>query len=163
MDEPRLSTNDNPPPTRVPWPPLLLVAVFAGSWLLGRTVPLAWPGVDDPAARAVGLFLGALGFALIAWAAVTFRRHGTTILPNSSAAVLVTDGPFRWRRNPIYLGDVLIFLGIAEVTKNVWFVGGAAVFAILVTWLAILPEERHLETRFGDAYRDYRNRTRRWI
>jgi protein-S-isoprenylcysteine O-methyltransferase Ste14 len=58
---------------------------------------------------------------------------------------------------------VLLLLGAAELTKNVWFVILAPLFAALVTWLAILPEERHLEAKFGDAYRAYKASTRRWI
>ena len=79
------------------------------------------------------------------------------------ATTLVTSGPFRRFRNPIYLADCLILLGLAELTKNVWFVIGAVVFAVLVTWLAILPEERHLERRFGEAYLDYKAKSRRWL
>ena len=59
--------------------------------------------------------------------------------------------------------DVMILLGAAELSKNIWFVIGAAVFGVLVTVLAILPEERHLEARFGDAYRNYKQRSRRWL
>ena len=77
--------------------------------------------------------------------------------------MLVTDGPFRFRRNPIYLADILILLGLAELTKNIWIVILTPVFAVLMTWLAILPEERHLESRFGDAYRAYKERTRRLL
>jgi protein-S-isoprenylcysteine O-methyltransferase Ste14 len=54
-------------------------------------------------------------------------------------------------------------IGLAELAKNVWIAVLAIPFAILVTWLAILPEEVHLEARFGDAFRDYKARTRRWI
>ncbi|MFT7577573.1 MAG: protein-S-isoprenylcysteine O-methyltransferase Ste14, partial [Alphaproteobacteria bacterium] len=72
-------------------------------------------------------------------------------------------GPFARLRNPIYVADVMILLGVAELTKNLWFVVGAAIFGVLVTYLAILPEERHLEFRFGDAYRDYKSRSRRWL
>jgi protein-S-isoprenylcysteine O-methyltransferase Ste14 len=100
---------------------------------------------------------------LLIAAIVTLRRHGTTVLPDVGATVLVTDGPFRRFRNPIYLADCLILLGLAELTKNVWFVIAAVVFAILVTWLAIRPEEAHLEARFGDAYLDYKAKTRRWL
>ena len=57
----------------------------------------------------------------------------------------------------------MILLGAAELTKNIWFVVCAALFAILVTVLAILPEERHLEARFGDDYREYKSRSRRWL
>lgn len=150
-------------PSRIPWPPLLLVGVVAGAIVLGFVHPLGWPGLDDWAARAVGLGLGAAGIALLVAAIMTLRRHDTTVLPDVGASALVTSGPFRRFRNPIYLADALILLGLAEITKNVWFVIGAAVFAVLVTWLAILPEERHLEARFGDDYLDYKARTRRWL
>lgn len=114
-------------------------------------------------AHVAGLGLGLAGIALIVWASWTLRRHGTTILPDKAADALVTDGPFRFRRNPIYIGHVLALLGVAEVTHNIWFAILAAAYVPLVTWLAVLPEERHLEERFGDAYRDYKSRTRRWI
>jgi len=150
-------------PTRIPWPPLLLFGVLAGAVLLGRTWPLPWPGLDDTAARVVGLGLGLSGVALLIASLVTLRRHGTTVLPDVGATALVMSGPF-WRfRNPIYLADCLILLGLAEITKNIWFVAAAVAFAALVTWLAILPEERHLERRFGDAYLDYKAKTRRWL
>lgn len=150
-------------PNRIPWPPLLLAGVVAAAVGAGEVVPLTWPGIDDIAARVIGLAFGLAGAGLIIWSAATLRRHNTTILPTEAATALVTGGPFRFRRNPIYLGWVLLLLGAAEITKNVWFVGAAAVFAVLVTVLAILPEERHLEAKFGEAYRDYKSRTRRWI
>ena len=150
-------------PTAFPWPPVLLAGALAFAWLFGRAMPLTWPGADDTPARVIGIGLGAAGVALMTWAAFTFRRHHTTILPNKGADALVTDGPFHYRRNPIYSADVLIFLGLAEVTKNIWFGAAGLVFAGLVTWLAIIPEERHLEAKFGDAYRDYKAKTRRWI
>ncbi len=134
---------------------------FPGLRCLSR--PLAWPGTNDLAARIVGYALGAAGCAVFAWALLTLWSARTTILPNQAASRLVTWGPFRYRRNPIYLAEILIFLGLAEVTKNIWFVILAPVFAALVTWLAILPEEKHLEARFGDAYRDYKARVRRLI
>ena len=150
-------------PTSVPWPPVLLVAVLVLGWLAGWLYPLPWPGLDDLAARLVGYGLGAAGIALVAWSTITLYRAGTTFQPNRGADRLVTDGPFRWRRNPIYLGDLLILLGLAELTHNIWFVILTPVFAIAVLKLAILPEERHLEERFGRAYLDYKERTRRWF
>ena len=84
-------------------------------------------------------------------------------MPHRRVDRLVTNGPFRFRRNPIYLGEVFIMLGLAEATKNVWFVAAALGFALLVTWLAILPEERHLEARFGEDWRRYKETARRWI
>ena len=151
------------PPSRLPWPPILLVGVIVGAVMLGRLAPLPWPGLDDAPARAVGLGLGAAGIVLSIVAILTLRRHATTVRPDASASVLVTSGPYRRLRNPIYLADCLILLGLAEVTKNVWFVAASLAFVLLVTWLAIVPEEHHLETRFGEAYLDYKAKTRRWL
>jgi len=155
------ATTDRPSP--VPWPPILLAGGVIVAVALGYLAPLGWPGMNDFAARTIGLTIGAAGVVLLAWAIMTLRRHGTTVLPDVGATTLVTDGPY-WRyRNPIYLADAMILLGLAELTKNVWFVAAAAAFAALVTWLAILPEERHLERRFGKAYLDYKATSRRWV
>jgi protein-S-isoprenylcysteine O-methyltransferase Ste14 len=150
-------------PTRFPWPPVLAVATLAGAWVLERAIPTSWPGPDDPLARIAGSLIGVAGLALTAWAIFTLRRARTTVLPHHGASVLVASGPFRFRRNPIYLGEVMIILGLAELTKSLWLVILAPIFALLITWLAILPEERHLEAKFGDVYRAYKARTRRWI
>ena len=150
-------------PSTVPWPPIILAGVVVAAVALGYLAPVAWPGTDDLAARTIGLAIGVAGVALLVWAIVTLRRHGTTVLPDVGATTLVTDGPY-WRyRNPIYLADAMVLLGIAELTKNVWFVAATVGFVALVTWLAILPEERHLERRFGKAYTDYKAKSRRWI
>jgi protein-S-isoprenylcysteine O-methyltransferase Ste14 len=158
-----MSTPTTSAPSAAPWPPLLIAAVLAVGWLAGWLYPLPWPGLDDLPARLVGYGLGAAGIALVAWSIVTLHRAGTTVRPDQGAERLVTDGPFRWRRNPIYMGDVLILLGLAELTHNLWFAILAPVFALAVFWLAIVPEERHLQERFGQAYLDYKERTRRWF
>lgn len=150
-------------PTRLPWPPILLIVMVAVAVLLGQVLPLPWPGLNDLPARVVGVGFGAGGVILLVAAILTLRRHGTTVQPNVGATTLVTTGPFSFFRNPIYLADVLILFGVAEITTNIWFVIGALVFGLLVTWFAILPEERHLERRFGQAYLDYKAKTRRWL
>ncbi len=153
----------NERPSTIPWPPILLAAAVASAMLMPRIYPLTWPGLDDLAARAIGLSIGAGGIVLMAWAVWTLTRAKTTVLPHQGAVALVTTGPYQRFRNPIYIADVMLLLGIAELTKNIWFVIAAAVFVVLVTWLAILPEERHLEARFGDEYREYKQRSRRWL
>lgn len=150
-------------PSHVPWPPLLLAGGVVAALALGHLAPVSWPGLDDAPAHAIGLGIGAAGIALLVVSILTLRRHGTTVRPDAAADSLVTTGPYRRFRNPIYLADCLILLGLAEVTKNVWFVAAAALFAVLVTWLAILPEERYLQRRFGAAYLDYKAKSRRWI
>jgi protein-S-isoprenylcysteine O-methyltransferase Ste14 len=150
-------------PSSIPWPPLLLATVVGSAFVLDNRLALPWPGLDDLPARLIGSGLGIAGLALMAWAVYTLWRHETTVMPHQASSKLVTAGPFRYRRNPIYIADVLLLLGLAELSKNLWLVIGAILFVPLVTWLAILPEERHLEAKFGDEYRRYKETTRRWI
>lgn len=150
-------------PAALPWPPILLLILITAAIGLGRIMPLPWPGLNDGAAQIIGLVIGAGGIVLALWSAWTLHQAKTTIRPDRGADRLVTTGPFRRFRNPIYIADVMILLGVAELTKNIWFVAAAVLFVGLVTWLAILPEERHLEARFGAAYRAYKARSRRWL
>ncbi len=161
-EEARNQTNQQPPAT-VPWPPLLLALTILGAWQLGRIYPLDWPGLDDISGRVVGYAIGVSGIALMIWAIATLRRNNTTTMPHRAADQLVTDGPYALCRNPIYLADALILFGIAELTKNIWFVILTPVFVLAVTLLSILPEEKHLTARFGEAYKEYMAKTRRWI
>lgn len=147
----------------VAWPPILLAAMIAAAYILGRSRPLDWPGTSDRAAHWVGLGFGGAGLLLSLAGLMALRSHNTTIMPNGRTETLVTSGPYRFLRNPIYLGEVFVMFGLAELTKNVWFVPAAFFFGLLMTVLQILPEERHLEARFGQTYRDYKSRTRRWI
>lgn len=158
-------TNQDPAlrPSVVPWPPILLAAIVGGSIALARYVPIEWPGVDDLPAKVVGVSLGVSGCLLVAWAVVTLVRSNTTVMPHHGVSRLVTSGPYAWRRNPIYLGEMLMLLAAAGLTRNVWFILLTLVFGGLITWLAILPEERHLEAKFGDAWHAYADSTRRLL
>jgi protein-S-isoprenylcysteine O-methyltransferase Ste14 len=147
----------------VPWPPILFLATCVLALVAARILPLPWPGIDDTPARVIGYGFGIAGLALIAWALLTLRRAGTTYRPDQGADRLVTDGPFRYRRNPIYMGDALLLLGFAQLTGNIWFAILMPAFLMAVYFLAVLPEERHLEERFGQAYLDYKESTRRWF
>jgi protein-S-isoprenylcysteine O-methyltransferase Ste14 len=158
-----MSTDAQSRPSAIPWPPILFAAAIAAAILLGRSFPLAWPGLDDLGGRVVGYAFGLVGVALTVWGFLTLYRARTNVLPHKGADRLVTEGAFRFRRNPIYMGEVLILLGLAQATLNIWLAAMAPVFAIAILVLAILPEERHLEARFGEEYLDYKARTRRWF
>jgi protein-S-isoprenylcysteine O-methyltransferase Ste14 len=142
---------------------VLLVAAMAAGFVLRRLYPLDWPGLDDKPARVIGYGLGVVGVVLMAWGLGTLVLARTNVWPHRRADQLVTAGPFRIWRNPIYMGEVLILLGLAQVTYNIWFAILAPLFALAVYRLAILPEEAHLEARFGDTYLHYKGRTRRWF
>lgn len=149
-------------PSAFPWPPALWFSAIAVAWMAQKMLPIDWPGLDDWPARFVGRGLALAGLALLFWALYALRAAGTTVKPDKGSDTLVTSGPYRRLRNPIYLAQVMLLLGLADATRNVWLVFFALVHAILVTALAIIPEEHHLEARFGD-YADYKARSRRWI
>lgn len=93
----------------------------------------------------------------------TLRKANTTVLPHRGADHLVTDGPFSFTRNPIYLANTLLMFGLGLVSGITWFFLLGLVAAFLTQKLAIEGEEQHLEIRFGKRYRDYAKRVRRWI
>jgi protein-S-isoprenylcysteine O-methyltransferase Ste14 len=160
----RNSLTAGPQPAHTfPWPPVLFVGAITTAWFLTQLVPLPWPGLDDTPAHLVGIGFGVAGLLLIVLAFKALFQHRTTVLPNKASTTLVTTGPYARFRNPIYLGEVLLLLYGAEITKSIWFVAAALLFGVLVTAIQIIPEERHLEATFGDAYLDYKSRTRRWI
>lgn len=146
-------------PNRWPWPPMLLGGAIIGALLLREVVPFQVGG----RAPVLALGLVAAAFTIDIWVFELFRRYRTEILPNKAAKVLVTDGPFRFSRNPIYVGNVLIILGGYALTASGWFLVGAVAFVGFVTRLAIVREEAHLEAQFGDEWREYRARVRRWL
>lgn len=150
-------------PSKFPWPPLLFAGAIGFALAMGRLRPLPWPGLDDLPARVIGYGIGLGGIALSAWALLTLARARTNILPHRAAGRLITDGPYRIWRHPIYMSESMMLLGAAQVSGNIWFAIAALLFTVLILGLAVLPEERHLEARFGAEFEAYRERTRRWF
>lgn len=116
-----------------------------------------------PATNVAGIILVALGALVMASALIRFRRAGTSPVPIKPASSLVISGPYRWTRNPMYLGWTIVYLGGILLLGSWW----AVVFLPLVLWAVnayvIAREERYLEAAFGDAYRTYRAQVRRWL
>jgi protein-S-isoprenylcysteine O-methyltransferase Ste14 len=145
-------------------PPLLFLAALGLGYLLSRYVPIG-PGLAKPNALGltVGLIFIALGFALAIRSVQMFRRAGTHVVPGEPATALVMTGPYRFTRNPIYIGFVLVYFGLSIVLTSVW------ILLLLLPVLAILQrgvvlrEEAYLERRFGEAYNTYAKRVPRWL
>ncbi len=146
--------------TRIP-PPFYGLVVALAMYAAHRYLPIP----IDPAVASWGWLLSLPGVALIAWAGVTFRRAHTTINPTvpSRASRLVTHGPFRFTRNPMYLGFALTLTGWALWLDNWVSLLGIPLFVVVVTVLQIAPEERALQDRFGEEYASYRQRVNRWF
>ncbi|MEQ9561211.1 MAG: isoprenylcysteine carboxylmethyltransferase family protein [Woeseiaceae bacterium] len=145
-------------------PPLLL-ALLCGAAMWGIT--RLTPGFELPVLlRAVTcLLLASIGFAVIVAGAMSFRRAGTTVNPTKpeSSSALVSDGIYRFTRNPMYVGMLLWLAAF-----GVWLANGFAftvcVFFILyMNRFQIGPEERALQATFGESYLAYTKRVRRWL
>ena len=161
---PRMS-NPSPsgPDVRYP-PPLLFVFGIVAGWLLYRAFPLPLIGSTARSAAAlVGWLLVALGTGLSVWALATLRGAGTPIRPNQPASTLVTHGPYRHSRNPMYLGLCVVYLGVILLVNSMWTVLFVP-FVIAILFLSVIRrEERYLAATFGIAYHEYRHRVRRWL
>lgn len=147
-------------PNRIPWPPLLLALVIVIAIAAGQVSPLP---LAFPLARTVGYVLIVSAISVDVWAAATLVRAHTTVLPNRACSHLVTGGPFRFSRNPIYAAYVVLIVGLALATGNAWFLPLAVAHGIATHYLAIRREESHLIALFGYKYEDYCRAVRRWI
>jgi protein-S-isoprenylcysteine O-methyltransferase Ste14 len=148
-------------PNSLPWPPMILLLAASAAIILGRTSPL--PIMKGGLPQVLGWMLGATGLCLDLWGIVTMRRAKTNILPHRGADVLVTWGPFRFTRNPIYVANTILLFGAGIVLENYWFIVCMIVADFFVDRLAIRREEIHLAARFGQNWIDYASRTPRWI
>ena len=140
--------------------------VVAGLWLLAgialqRAVPAA-PRLRGPT-RWAGLIPVGAGLLLVAWALGLFRRRGTTFEPFGRPAALVTDGPYRFSRNPMYLALLLVLLGCAVLAGSALTFTAPVGFLLAMNATQIPREEAALEAAFGPAYLAYRRRVRRWL
>ena len=145
---------------RVP-PPVWFAAAFAAIWAIQRILPTG--NVIPDTIRVLGFFQIGLGLLLALDVAIRFFRQRTPIHPFEEARALVTDGMLRFSRNPIYLGMLLILFGAALVWGTLPGLFVLPLFMAALTRFVIRDEEAMLEARFGDAYRDYRARVRRWL
>lgn len=111
----------------------------------------------------VGPALALAGLLLLVWGAGLFVRRGTGVRPFTPATVLVAQGPFRWSRNPMYLGMIAVLAGAAVGTGTPWPWPVVAAFALLLDRRFVRREEQFLAERFGAAYIEFRRTVRRWL
>jgi protein-S-isoprenylcysteine O-methyltransferase Ste14 len=142
-------------------PPLYFAGGLALGMALNTLVPLPIGG--RPATAVAGTTVAAVGLALAKAGASAVVRHGTTIVPHRAVATLVTSGPYRLSRNPMYTGLAVAHLGATLLLDSWWPATLWPLAVLAVDRLAIRPEERYLTERFGRAYTDYRARVRRWL
>src|SRR5262249_1265545 len=137
---------------------LAVIVGLALNWL----VPLPFLPVHMSASW-LGVLVLVLSVALAAWAIVTIARAGSNVPTNLPTTTIVASGPYRFTRNPIYLGMVLALIGLAIVFDNLWMLLMLVSFALVIRYGVVAREEAYLERKFGDAYGGYRARVRRWL
>ena len=143
------------------WPPVAIGAPLLVGWLATQV----WGNPID-----LGDWRVPLGWALVlffvgwnGWALWLFGRHETGLLPGQATRVMVEEGPFRVSRNPLYLGLLALYLGLALLAPSFWALVLFPAAVLLILWGAIHPEERYLRDRFGAQYDAYARRVRRWL
>jgi protein-S-isoprenylcysteine O-methyltransferase Ste14 len=142
-------------------PPVYFLGALALTALLHYVVPRA-PVIPAPW-HLGGVVLIGVGLFLIVSPARAFRSRGTAIKPFEQSSVLVQDGLFAFSRNPMYLGMVLVVLGVATLFRGAVPFIAPVVLAVVLNFRFIRSEEQALEQTFGDDYRAYKARVRRWL
>ena len=149
------------PPAPRFYPPVILLMAVVLMVGLHYVLPVArwlgWPWRALGAAPIVaGLFLGF-------WGAMQFRHHDTTIIPFEQSTAMITKGPYRYSRNPLYLSMTLLLTGIWALLGTLSPVVAVVLFVWWISTRFIAKEERHLEAQFGHTYLEYKAKVRRWL
>ena len=143
------------------YPPVYFV--FAFLLMVGLDFGLPIRDVIPTAPRRLGIAIVLAGVALNIWAAGLFTRAGTNIKPLEPSSALVVQGPFRWSRNPMYLGMAISLLGLGVLLGSLTPFAVVPAFMLWIQHRFIRREEAMLETTFGAAYAEYRSKVRRWL
>ena len=164
-----MSTRDHP---NVAMPPPLIYFAFLGlGWALDRYgVQSGLPAGEDISLglgtelrRGIALALIIGGLLLDGMAAGLFRRLGTAVEPWKPSTALATDGPYRFSRNPIYVGFAITYAGLAVAMDSPIALLMLVPCLVVIDWAVIRKEEAYLARTFGAEYDAYRNRVRRWL
>ena len=138
--------------------------VYLVSILAGFGLNAVWPVEVVPhAIEPLGGLLTLLAVALFVLSVREFRRAGTPIRTRKPVTAIITTGPYRLSRNPIYLSFTLLQLGLGLWGNSAWVVGTLIPTLVLLSYGVIAREERYMAQKFGDAYLRYRGAVRRWI
>ena len=148
-------------PGVIVFPPALLLGTILLSVLLNLT--WAWHFPYLAGMKAIGGLLFICGGVLVGWGRTTMVRAGTNVPPHKPALVIVTDGPFRLTRNPLYLGGTTAFIGLSLGFNLVWGLILLVPMLLVLHWGIVRREESYLERKFGENYLAYKARVPRWV
>lgn len=155
--------DDHGPGLPLPPPILLLIALVLAAALDWLPPQFLAPPVALNAQVVIGALLVGGGIWLATTAIRTFRREGTNVIPTQPALKVVTAGPYRFTRNPMYLGMVATLLGLSLVFSLEWGMLLTPLLWLAYDRLIVAREERYLSAKFGADYRTLLSQTRRWL
>jgi len=159
-----MSTNTRDNAGVVVPPPLIYAVGLAVGFLLHRLLPLK---AFSRTPRALTLTLGStcisLGLTIITLGFRQMQNANTNINPTQPATTIVTEGPFRFTRNPLYLGLTFFYTGMSLLVNSLWMLLLLPFVLLVMTVGVIEREERYLERKFGEQYLTYKRRVRRWL
>lgn len=142
-------------------PPRIALTLLGGAIALHYLTPeREWLHFSQPIP---GALVAALGFIVMMWGWGLFQKTDTALLPTAKSTTFVIQGPFRWTRNPMYLGMVLILLGTAILLGTLSAFLAPVAFFMAINQVFIPYEEEDMEATFGEDYLNYKKRVRRWI
>ncbi|MBS1840111.1 MAG: isoprenylcysteine carboxylmethyltransferase family protein [Acidobacteria bacterium] len=147
---------------RFPPPLVFLGAIVLGVIFQRMVVPLSLV-LSSGLRIGAGVLILACGLALGASARILFTRTGQSPIPWKPTPELILQGPYRFTRNPMYLGITLVVIGLGLALNNLWISLFAAPALLVVHFIAVLPEERYLAEKFGDSYRSFLAQVRRYL
>ena len=143
------------------FPPVIFAAFAIMGYITDRAFPVA---IGAPKLRLfAGAALIALAIALAGWAIARFAGARTHLDVRKPATALVTDGPYRFTRNPMYVAASLLYAGIAIIFGKLFILGALIPCLVVIDIFIIRREEVYLEALFGEPYRAFRHRVRRWL
>jgi protein-S-isoprenylcysteine O-methyltransferase Ste14 len=139
--------------------------LFISAALIGLALHMIFPALlmFGVYSKIAGVVLCAGAMAVLVKGVCAFRRAGTNVNPSAPANALVTDGPYRLSRNPLYFALVVFYTGLALLLDSFWLLVMGVPLIAVIQFGVILPEEKYLEQKFGDAYRAYKKQAPRWI
>ncbi len=150
------------PAIRVP-PPVVFAGGWVAGWYLDRMLEFEIDGAGASVVQlAIGIAVIAAGLALLVWGFRTLVEARTTVRPDRASTTLVTNGPFRRTRNPIYLGLTVLYVGAAIVTNHAWPIVLLPIVLVVLTTAVVHREEAYLHQTFPE-YEVYARRVRRWM
>ncbi len=152
-------TNDHP--KVIAFPPLIYAIPLGVGILLHTIFPMNL--LPPVGANVLGGSSFILAGILAVLASRTMRQAGTNVAPSQPTTAIVTNGPFRFTRNPIYLSLTLLYGSISLLTNALWPMLILPIVLIIIDRGVIVREERYLEDKFGEEYAQYKARVRRWI